>query len=65
MRDIHTIAPSTGIQDSLAFWIPDSRQWIPDLCQCNLDSGFQSLAEFWIPRAVFRIPRPRVPDSSR
>ena len=46
-------------------WIPDSRQWIPDLCQCSLDSGFQSLAEFWIPRAVWRIQgKPRIPDST-
>ena len=34
-------------------------------CPWNLDSGFQSLVVgLLIPRAVFRIPRPRIPDSS-
>ena len=33
------------------------------ICQWNLDSGFQSLVGFRIPRAVFRIPKPRIPDS--
>ena len=44
--------------------IPDSLSCMPDskaqdswfFCQWNLDSGFQSLV-------VFRIPRPRIPDS--
>ena len=26
--------------------IPDSRYWIPNRCQWDLDSGFQSLVEF-------------------
>ena len=30
----------------------------------NLDSGFQSLVGFRIPSAVFRIPKPRIPDST-
>ena len=38
--------------------------WIPDSCQWNLDSGFESLVGFWIPYAVFRIPKPRIPDST-
>ena len=33
------------------------------ICQWNLDSGFQSLVGFRIPWAVFRIPKPRIPDS--
>ena len=28
-----------------------------------LDSGLQSLVGFWIPWSVFRIPKPRIPDS--
>ena len=35
----------------------DSSQW-------NLDSGFQSLVGFPILKAVFRIPKPRTPDST-
>ena len=30
----------------------------------NLDSGFQSLVGFRIPSAGFRIPKPRIPDST-
>ena len=33
------------------------------LCRLNLDSGFQSLVGFRIPCAVFRIPKPMIPDS--
>ena len=33
-------------------------------CQRNLDSGFQLLAGFPIPRAVFRIPKARIADST-
>ena len=39
-------------------WIPSSSgtlYLIPDLCQRNLDSGFQSSVGFWIPNP--RIPR--------
>ena len=35
------------------------------LCHWNLDSGFQSLVAFRIPWAVFRIRKPRIPDSKR
>ena len=45
-------------------WIPDSIYWIPDLFQWNLDSGFELLVGFRIPTPVFRIPRPRIPDST-
>ena len=34
------------------------------LCQQNLNSGFQSLVGFRIPRAVFGIQKPRIPDST-
>lgn len=33
-------------------------------CQRNLDSGFQLLVGFPIPRVVFRIPKARIPDST-
>ena len=33
------------------------------ICQWNLDSGFQSLVGFRNPWAVFRIPKPRIPES--
>ena len=51
------------------FHVTDSGFRIPGtgiriLCQWNLDSGFQSLVGFQIPRAVFRIPKPRTPDST-
>ena len=36
----------------------------PSLSQWNLESGFQSLVGFRIPWAVFRIPKPRIPDST-
>ena len=32
------------------------------LCEGNFDSGFQSLVRFQVSRAVFRIPKPRIPD---
>ena len=39
-------------------WIPDHRYWIPiRLGQWNLDFGFQKLA-------VFRIPKPWIPNST-
>ena len=48
------------IQDSLGFCIPHRGFQIPGIefpipCQWNLDSGFQSLAEFRISWAEFRI----------
>ena len=33
-------------------------------CHWNLDSGFQFLVGFRIPWPVFRIPKPRIPDST-
>ena len=44
------------ILDSIP-WIMDSRYWIPYFYQWNLDSGFQLLV--W-----FRIPKPRILDST-
>ena len=35
------------------------------LCQWNLDSGFQSMVRFWVPRAVLQFPTRRIPDSKR
>ena len=34
------------------------------LCQWNLDCGFQSLVGFQIPCTVFRILKPRIPEST-
>ena len=49
------LAPYKAIdQGSLGFWIP--RHGFRILCQWNLDSGFQSLVGF-------RIPKPRILDS--
>ena len=55
-----------GIQDSLGFWTVDSGFPVVDssLCEWNLDSEFQSFVGFRIPRTVFRIPKPRIPDST-
>ena len=39
------------------------RHWIPDHCQRNLDSGFQSLVGFRIPKPVFRISIPKTTNS--
>ena len=62
-------APFKGIQDSHEFWIPRCgfqipRNWIPVFSQWHLDSGFKSLEEFRIPWTIFRIPKPRIPDST-
>ena len=63
------ITPCEGIQDSLGFWIPRLGFRIPgtgflNLCQWNLDSGFQWLVGFRIPSTVFWIPKPRIADST-
>ena len=58
-----SVAPQEGIQDTLCFWIPrrgfriPGTAWVPDLCQWNLGSEFQSLVGFWIHWAVFRTPK--------
>ena len=44
------------------FRIPSTGFWI--LCPWNLNSGFQSLVGFRIPWAVFKIPKPRISDST-
>ena len=57
-----------GIQDSLGFWIPRRGFLIPGtwLQFFLVESwiGFQSLVGFRIRRALFRIPKPRIPDST-
>ena len=63
------------IQCSLVFWIPlrgfrvpGTLYWILDLCQWNLDSGFQSSLGFWIPNLRipgFLPPPPRDPPSKK
>ena len=45
----------------LGFWILDTGLRI--LCEWNLDSRFQSLVRFRIPRAVLQISKPRIPHS--
>ena len=52
---------SKGIHDVLVFRILNT--YMSSVCQGKLDSGFQSLMGFRIPRAVFRIPRKNFPDS--
>ena len=48
---------------SLLIFSTYSTPWIPD-CQWDVDFGFRSLPGFRIPWAVFRIPKPRIPDST-
>ena len=65
------ICPCKGIQNSPGFWIPHREfpipaTWFPFL---SVELGFwtpefQSLVEFWIPWAIFHIPKPRIPDST-
>ena len=47
----HTVDPRFQLLDS-------------NLCQWKLDSGSPKFAGFQIPWAVFRIPKPRTPDST-
>ena len=56
---------SKTVLDS-GFHTADSRFQVLDssLCRWNLDSWFQYLLKFRILWAVFRIPKPRIPDSS-
>ena len=57
--------------DRLGLWIPChgiQEYWFGNtgfqiLCQWNLDSEFQLLVGFQIPLAIFRIPKPRIPES--
>ena len=47
-------------------WILDSRNSVDSsLWKRILDSEFQSLMGFRTPWAIFRIPKPRIPDSTR
>ena len=58
-REAKRIAPCNGIEDSLVsgFHVVDSGFQV-------LDFRFQSLVGFRIPGAVFRIPKPRIPNST-
>ena len=62
------VRPMERIQDSFGFWIPSRGFRIPGIdsgiCQVNLNSGFQSLVGFRIPRAVFRTQKLRIPDTT-
>ena len=61
-------SPCKGIQESLGLlsWILDSMPWFPNSrhSQWNLDYGLQTLVGFWIPWAVFQIPKRRIPEST-
>ena len=59
------VRESKTVLDS-GFHITDSGFQVLDsnLCQWNLDSGFQSQVGFRILWAVFQIPKPRIPDST-
>ena len=73
MRDIHTITPSTGIQDSLAFWIPHrgfrilgngfqifvNATWIPDSTR-QRNSGFLELYSGFQESQGFWIPQTKM-----
>ena len=58
-REAKRIAPCKGIEDSLVsgFYVVDSGFQV-------LDFRFQSLVGFRIPGAVFRIPKPRISNST-
>ena len=58
-REAKRIAPCKGIEDSLVsgFHVVDSGFQV-------LDFRFQSLVGFRIPGVVFRIPKPRIPNST-
>ena len=62
LREPTTVLDS-GFHARDSFQIPGNG--FQRLCQCNLDSGFQSLVGFRIPRDVLRIPNPgfRIPQA--
>ena len=61
-------APCKGPQDIFRSWIPCSRFRIPSTSfqslSVELGFGLQSLVGFRFPTAVFRIPKPSIPDST-
>ena len=63
-------APCKVIQDSLGFWISDTGFRINSLSvvlgfQIPIAAGFRmARVEFWIPKIKFRIPKPRIPNST-
>ena len=62
LREPTTVLDS-GFHARDSFQIPGNG--FQRLCQCNLDSGFQSLVGFQITRDVLRIPNPgfRIPQA--
>ena len=44
--------------------IPDFRYWIQDSLSVEFGFLIVSLTGFWIPSALSRIPKPRIPDST-
>ena len=58
-------APCKGIQDSLEFWIPHGGFRIPGTGFQSLPVEFGSRLQSLVgPWAVFRIPKPRIQDST-
>ena len=66
VRQVSSPHVRAGIQDSLGFWIPRQGFRIPGtrFQPLSAELGFQSLVRFRILSAVFRIPKPRIPDST-
>ena len=64
MNALHVKESKTFLDSE--FHAVDSGLQVPhsSLCQWNLDSGLQSLVGFRFPMAVFRIPKPSIPDST-
>ena len=60
LRESKTVLDSGFYAVDSGFQVRDS-----SCCQWNLGSEFQSLVGFRIPWAVFRIPKPRILDSTR
>ena len=58
VRESRTVLYSGFHTADSGFQVLDS-----SICQWNLDSEFQLLVGFQIPWAVFRFPKPRIPDS--
>ena len=74
MTFVVLFAPCKGIQDSLVFWIPRHGFRIPatGFHYLSVERGFwipivNGIPDFFIlsfPGVVFRIPEPRIPDST-
>ena len=62
LLDSRSFSVELGFRISVVSGILDSYRCIPD--SKAQDSGFKFLVGFLIPTRVFRIPRPRIPDSN-